>query len=73
MWADKEAEQGPFHADFKLSATNGDTVSLIDPMGNLIDQVTVPPIEDDDVSYARQGTGDDWTLSDMPTPGRANP
>ena len=73
MWADKDLDQGPLHADFKLSGADGDTVSLVDPMGNVVDQVTVPPIEGDDVSYVRQGTTDVWVISEMPTPGRMNP
>lgn len=62
LWADgaSEASQGALHVGFKLSATAGDRVILLDPDSYIIDQVefTAPPTQDQ--SYARfpDGTGE---------------
>ncbi|MBP9151151.1 MAG: lamin tail domain-containing protein, partial [Flavobacteriales bacterium] len=61
IWADEQGEQGSTHANFKLSATNGETVGLHYGDGTEIDMVSFGN-QDDDVSYGRfpNGTGP-WT------------
>lgn len=55
------------HASFKLSA-KGDKL-ILSAAGTVINTVVLPPMADN-VSYAR--TGEQWLLSDSPTPGEAN-
>jgi hypothetical protein len=55
------------HASFKLNA-KGDKL-ILSAAGTVINTVVLPPMADN-VSYAR--TGDQWLLSDSPTPGEAN-
>ena len=46
IWCDEDEDQGSFHASFKLSA-DGETVSLINPDGELVDKSSFrrcPPI-----------------------------
>ncbi|MFZ5939547.1 MAG: lamin tail domain-containing protein [Bacteroidota bacterium] len=70
LWADDEEGEGPFHTNFKLSASNGEFVGLFQPDGTtLIDSITFPPL-DDDVSFGRCGSG--WVLMQVPTPREAN-
>jgi hypothetical protein len=71
IWADDDAKDGPLHADFKLSG-DGETLSLLNPDGEVVEEVSFPAL-DDDQAYARLPDGDgDWALSDTPTPGAAN-
>jgi hypothetical protein len=58
IWADDSPSQGSAHLGFKLSAKNGDTMTLTDPSGKVVDTVTFGPATDQDV-YARfpSGTG----------------
>ena len=57
VWADGDTDQEGLHADFKLSAS-GETVFLIDPMLEIIDEVTYFD-QTADISYGRfpNGTG----------------
>ncbi len=72
IWADRDSEQGDFHADFKLSATEGEVVSLIDGEGQLVDEVVMPGMEAD-VSWLRPSDGETgWTTSNSPSPAQAN-
>jgi hypothetical protein len=62
LWADgaDQVSQGPLHVGFKLSATDGDRIILLDSDSFIVDQVefSAPPAQDQ--SYARfpDGTGD---------------
>jgi hypothetical protein len=58
IWADDDQEQGPLHAQFKLSST-GENIFLTDPSGAIVDQVELPELGGDQ-AYARDpnGTGD---------------
>lgn len=58
VWADEEQEEGDLHANFKLSAS-GESVTLSDPLQNLVDQV-IFTAQTTDMAYARvpNGTGD---------------
>lgn len=57
VWADEDADQGPLHASFKLSAS-GETLSLVDSFGNFLDNITFDQ-QSPDMGYARipNGTG----------------
>ena len=70
VWCDRDPEQGPAHADFKLGKA-GDTVRLSTPHATL-DVVTFGP-QITDVSLARVPDGGDrWTACSAPSPRRAN-
>lgn len=58
VWADEDEEDGPLHANFKLSA-GGESVTLSDPDQNEVDQV-VFGAQTANMGYARvpNGTGD---------------
>ena len=64
VWADDDEDQDGLHANFKLSAS-GETLLLIDPDGNIVDEVTFDE-QETDVSYGRfpNGTGE---FRSMPT------
>ncbi|MBK9649465.1 MAG: lamin tail domain-containing protein [Deltaproteobacteria bacterium] len=71
IWADEDIDDGPNHADFKLSG-DGETLSLVNPDDELIDAVSFPALNDDQ-AYARLPDGEGaWDLSDTPTPGAEN-
>jgi hypothetical protein len=71
VWADKDEEDGPLHADFKLSK-DGETVSLLSPNGVVVDEVTFPTLAAD-VSYGRSPDGsDNWVEFSAPTPNATN-
>ena len=73
VFCDSDAEQGPFHAPFRLSQ-DGDLVMLTgltaDHSRTLIDWVAFPPLEADQ-AYARLGAGGNWRKT-TPTPWRGN-
>jgi hypothetical protein len=75
FWADGEPEQGPLHADFKLSRS-GEAVGLFDTAEHgyvLIDKIEFGP-QSSDVSYGRRGDGgSQWRFMTSPTPGKRNP
>lgn len=58
IWADENGSQGPFHANFKLSAA-GESIYLSDSTGMLLDSVNFG-MQTTDISMARKpnGTGD---------------
>lgn len=58
IWADENGSQGPFHANFKLSAA-GESIYLSDSTGMLLDSVNFG-MQTTDISMARMpnGTGD---------------
>jgi hypothetical protein len=68
IWCDEDEDQGSFHASFKLSA-DGETVSLVDPSGELVDEVVVPAMPVD-TSWARAFNGQ-WGEA-APTPQAPN-
>ena len=69
IWCDEDEDQGSFHASFKLSA-DGETVSLINPDGALVDEVTIPAMTAD-TAWARANNGQ-WGEA-PPTPEQPNP
>ena len=58
------------HARMKISATNGDTLFLFDPDGNVIDNIQTPIMERD-ISWARVDIGG-WIMTEQSTPGYPN-
>jgi hypothetical protein len=72
IWADDSPSQGSAHLGFKLSAKNGDTVTLSDPSGKPVDTVTFGAATDQNV-FARfpSGTGS-FAWCTQASPGAAN-
>lgn len=80
IWADDgDGSEPEPHVLFKLSK-DGETVSLYDTTGALLDQVEFPMIDEDgdgsadpDKSYGRSPDGsDNWTVFSPPTPQTSN-
>lgn len=57
FWADKDIAQGVNHTNFQLTR-NGESLYLVNPNGDIIDQITYP-YQERNLSYARypNGTG----------------
>lgn len=71
IWADEEPEEGPLHADFKISA-DGEDILLSDANETLIDSISFGP-QTANISYERYPDGaDNWQFSTNPTPGANN-
>ena len=72
IWADEDVEQGPLHADFKLSV-EGESISIRGDDGvSLIDSYAFGP-QVADISMGRTPDGGEtWMTFDEPTPGSAN-
>jgi hypothetical protein len=66
VWADEDSSQGPMHANFKLSSTNGETVWLLDSALSVVDSVQFPP-QADDMGWARRPNGGGPFVSQAPT------
>lgn len=62
--------KGTQSAPFKLNASGGETLLLLDPNGTLVDSVLTPELQAD-VSYCRID-GENWSLCTSATPGSAN-
>ncbi|MBK8567124.1 MAG: lamin tail domain-containing protein [Saprospiraceae bacterium] len=58
------------HTNFKLSF--GERLSLFDAAGNVLDSVTIQPLEPGH-SMMRTSDSGNWCLTDVPTPDAANP
>lgn len=56
IWADENGSQGWDHANFKLSATNGETLYLLNTAGEYVDQTTWGTMAAD-TSWARSPNG----------------
>lgn len=67
--ADGKSSAGELHAPFKI-ASSGDRISLLNAAGAVVDSVTTPKLDKDQV-YCRGAKGD-WQTSSAPTPGEAN-
>jgi len=71
VWADQESQQGLLHTNFKLSA-GGESISLSDTQGSLLDSVAFGA-QEPDVSSGRLPDGaDQWQPFSTPTPGKSN-
>lgn len=72
FWADEDQSQGPTHTNFKLSASGGETVSIANPSGTVLDQILLPAIQDD-YSYGRQTDGSSGLSTfSLPSPNSSN-
>jgi hypothetical protein len=72
FWADEDGEQGPLHADFKLSK-GGEEIGLFDGDGiTIIDSVTFGPQTTDVSSGRYPDGGDQWQFFEVSTPGERN-
>lgn len=59
------------HTNFRISS-DGETLTLTDSTGSLLDSIQVPPLPDD-ISFGRIPDGDSlWQLCALPTPGAVN-
>jgi len=71
IWYDSQADQGPLHTSFNLSA-GGEQIGVYDPLGDAIAEITFGP-QTSDVSYGRTTDGGDtWAYFTQPTPGASN-
>ncbi|MFQ5638143.1 MAG: DNRLRE domain-containing protein [bacterium] len=72
VWASsKNLTAGELHTNFKLSK-GGESLSLFDPSGGVVDQLTFG-VQSDDVSLARSPDGSGgFVATTTPTPGAAN-
>jgi len=71
VWADGEPGDGPFHADFKLSA-DGEEIALFASDGTLLDRIVFGP-QAKDVSTGRlYDRVSPWVTYPEPTPGALN-
>ena len=67
LWADDEEDQGDYHTNFKLSATNGEFLGLFESDSlTEIESVNIPPLLENQ-SYGKCLNGE-WTVIDDPTP-----
>ncbi len=74
IWADDDEEQGPTHANFKLSS-GGEAVALFDKdiFGNLLIDLVTFDAQSADVSFGRETDGSSvFRTFDPPTPGIGN-
>ena len=70
VWADDDEDQGPLHADFKLSA-DGEVLALVDSMGCLADLVEFDE-QADDASWGRAHDGAEVWMTVDASPGAPN-
>jgi hypothetical protein len=75
IWTDGQPGQGKYHADFKLSATNGDQILLSNGNGHIVDQIQFfaesgnPEARLPNVSYGRSSDGKStWCSQKKATP-----
>lgn len=67
LWADDEEIEGPFHTNFKLSASNGEYLGLFESDSvTEIESVNIPPLADNH-SFGKCG-GTTWNVLTSPTP-----
>ncbi|MEZ4847366.1 MAG: CotH kinase family protein [Bacteroidia bacterium] len=71
VWADEDGSQGNFHANFKLSASEGETLRLLNPEGLLVDEISFGP-QTTDVAFARIPNGTGPFVVKTPTFGQNN-
>jgi hypothetical protein len=70
IWADDGIEEGPLHANFKLSAS-GEEIILANNFGSAIDQIVFGP-QDNDEATGRIPNGTGVMQPVTPTPGASN-
>ena len=74
VWCDEDLDDGPLHADIKLS-TGGESIGLFSPASDGMQQLDAytfgPQTEDVSEGRAVDG-GSDWVFFQAPTPGQSN-
>ena len=71
IWCDDNIEQGPLHANFKLSSSGEPLIFSTNDGFTIIDQITFGQ-QSSDLSYGRESDGSaEWTFS-SPTPNASN-
>ncbi len=71
FWADEDQSQGPTHTNFKISSS-GESILLSNPSGSIIDQITVPSLNDDH-SFGRITDGSNTLINFIiPSPESSN-
>ena len=74
VWCDEDQDQGPFHTNFKISAS-GEELGIFDSESTgfaVIDQIIFDE-QQTDISYGRDpDAGDSWIFYQDPTPGISN-
>jgi len=71
IWLDNQTENGPYHASFILPP-HGGFVGLFAPDMEIITNEICPSLLPDE-AYARVPDGGIWQITDLATPGNANP
>ena len=72
IWADNDPQDGPLHANFKLSSS-GEDISLMSADGTTFLDFHTFGFQQDDISTARITDGDKlWVTLSMPTPDALN-
>lgn len=67
LWCDDQEFQGPFHTNFKISASNGEFLGLYEnDATTVIDSYDIPPLSDDQSIGQCPGAG--WLFFITPTP-----
>jgi hypothetical protein len=75
IWCDRDEFQGPYHTNFKLSASAGEFVGLYssDAAGNKTVDTLSFGVQTVDVSFGRNTDGSPlWVFQEVPTPGASN-
>tara|TARA_Y100001935_G_C17061088_1_gene386753 strand:+ start:108 stop:656 length:549 start_codon:yes stop_codon:yes gene_type:complete len=71
IWCDDNIEQGPLHANFKLSSSGEPLIFSTNDGFTIIDQITFGQ-QSSDLSYGRESDGSaEWTFN-SPTPNASN-
>lgn len=74
IWADEDPEQGPFHADFKLSA-DGEAIGIFNNAASSYTSIDIYNFgpQQQDVSLGRSPDGSsNWVYFEEPSPGSSN-
>jgi hypothetical protein len=71
LFADDGEQAGARHLSFALDA-DGEELGLYNAAGGLIDQLDYPALQVDQAAARMIDGGNDWTLTDSPTPGSSN-
>ncbi len=72
IWADNDVEDGPLHANFKLS-TDGDSIAIYAKDGKTLIDLIAFGKQSEDISYGRKyDASPEWITILKPTPGASN-
>jgi hypothetical protein len=72
FWADEDTQDGPLHANFKLSA-GGEALGLYDSDGSTAIDTLTFGTQTTNIAYGRDPNGiDNWRFFPTPTPGAVN-